>query len=72
VMLALAALRQDDTPPTAPGPEAPSPIEGNSCRARRTRSHASGIKGLSFVSKLKVASVGFQCNISRPAPSGRA
>jgi len=29
-----------------------SPIEGSSCRARRTRSRASGINGLSFVSKL--------------------
>ncbi len=27
-----------------------SPIEGSSCRARRTRSHASGIDGLSLVS----------------------
>src|SRR5271166_1912886 len=49
-----------------------SPIEGSSCRARRTRSRASGIDGLSLVSKLNVASVGFQCSIRRPAPSGRA
>ena len=28
--------------------------------------------GLSLVSKLNVTSVGFQCSIRRPAPSGRA
>ncbi len=44
-----------------------SPIEGSSCRARRTRSRASGIDGLSLVSKLNIASVGFQCSIRRPA-----
>jgi hypothetical protein len=49
-----------------------SPIEGSSCRTRRTRSRASGINGLSLVSKFSVASVGFQCSIRRPAPSGRA
>src|SRR6267378_5714110 len=42
-----------------------SPIEGSSCRARRTRSRASGIDGLSLVSKLNAASVGFQCSIRR-------
>src|SRR5580704_14488566 len=49
-----------------------SPIEGSSCWARRTRSRASGIDGLSVVSKLNLTSVGFQCSIRRPAPSGRA
>ena len=44
----------------------------HSLRPRRTRSRASGINGLSLVSKLNVTSVGFQCSIRRPAPSGRA
>ena len=45
---------------------------GQQRRTRCTRSRACGIAGLSLLSRLTVASVAFQCSISRPAPSGRA